>query len=152
MEPSASPRASAADYGLFAPQHHVLRDLLGQQADEPKLIGTRPRRLVLVGLVLGLGLLAPEERLALDAEDGEVRGAAATMPCLEKQTAYDAIQRGAVPRAAIVRSSVYPGDQLVDVETVRDGVAALPIRREAHGRVVGQGSRVVDADARVDMP
>lgn len=42
--------------------------------------------------------------------------------------------------------------KLWDVEAVRDGVASLPVRREAHGRVVGQCGGVVAADARVDVP
>jgi hypothetical protein len=39
-----------------------------------------------------------------------------------------------------------------DVVAVRDGAAALPARREAHGGVAGQGRCVVGADARIHVP
>ena len=67
-----------------------LGDALGQQTHQLEVLGARPHRVVLVGLVLFLGLLAAEHRLALDVGDPEVerrrarRGrppAAASRPC-----------------------------------------------------------------------
>lgn len=54
--------------------------------------------------------------------------------------------------AQSLADSTAPGDQLFDVEAMGDGIGALPVRREAHGRVVGQGGCVVGADGCVDMP
>src|SRR5699024_2320133 len=42
----------------------------------------------------------------------------------------------------------YDRRALSDVEAVRDGVAACSVRREAHGRVVGERGCVVGADGR----
>ena len=74
------------------PPHDEPREPFGQQAHQLEVLRAGPHRVVLVGLVLALGLLAAEHRLALDAGDPVVEGGPATVVALEQQLGHLAVE------------------------------------------------------------
>lgn len=71
------------------------------------------------------------------AWNGHARPPTPSLERAHKRPLSDSSQNLAGRDASII--GVSPGDQLLDIEPVGDGVGAFSVRREADGAVVGQG-------------